>query len=98
LKKQSNIQGAVDPALFEQNEEKALFESTEKVYEEIVSLTDNLDIALKIITLKPVLDSFFDSVFVMSEDEKVRINRLKLIERVTDLVTQNIGDISYLNI
>ena len=98
LKKQSNSQETVNPALFEQDEEKALFESTEKVYKEIISLSDNLDIALKIITLKPVLDSFFDSVFVMSEDENVRINRLKLIERVTDLVTHNIGDISYLNI
>ena len=98
LKKQDNITGEINSELFEQNEEKALFESTEKVYEEIVSLTDNLDIALKIITLKPVLDSFFDEVFVMSENESVRSNRFKLIRRVTDLVTQNIGDISYLNI
>ena len=98
LKKQDNIAGDIDKGLFEQNEEKALFDSTEKVYEEIVSLSDNLDIALKIITLKPVLDSFFDEVFVMSEDESVRFNRFKLIRRVTDLVTENIGDISYLNI
>jgi glycyl-tRNA synthetase beta chain len=98
LKKQGEIQGTVDSALFEQDEEKALFEATEKVYEEIVSLSDNLDIALKIITLKPVLDLFFDAVFVMSENESVKFNRMKLIRRVTDLVTQNIGDISYLNI
>lgn len=98
LKKQGIIHGKVDPKLFEQDEEKALFEASQKVYEEIVSLTDNLEIALKIITLKPVLDSFFDGVFVMSENESMRFNRLKLIRRVTDLVTENIGDISYLNI
>jgi len=98
LKKQDDFSGEVDTALFEQDEEKALFNSSKKVYEEIGSLTDNLEIALKIITLKPVLDSFFDAVFVMAEDESVRLNRFKLIRRVTDLVTQNIGDISYLNI
>jgi glycyl-tRNA synthetase beta subunit len=44
------------------------------------------------------LDSFFDAVFVMAEEENIRMNRMRLINKVTTLVIENIGDISYLNI
>ncbi len=98
LKKQIVPEGDPDPALFEQDEERNLYRSVNTVCEEIVNLSDNLDIALKIITIKSVLDMFFDSVFVMADDESIKNNRLKLIRKVTDLVREQIGDISYLNI
>jgi glycyl-tRNA synthetase beta chain len=98
LKKQAIPDGDPDPLLFEQEEEKNLYRSVTTVCQEIVNLSDNLDIALKIITIKSVLDLFFDSVFVMADDESLKNNRLKLIRKVTDLVREQIGDISYLNI
>ncbi|HDT11336.1 MAG TPA: glycine--tRNA ligase subunit beta, partial [bacterium] len=98
LKKQDVPDGDPDPALFEQDEEIKLNDAVNNVCQEIVNFTDNLDIALKIITIKSVLDLFFDNVFVMSEDMSLKNNRLKLIRKVTDLVREQIGDISYLNI
>ncbi len=98
LKKQNIPDRDPDPELFEQEEEKRLFFAVMEVSKEVEGLTDNLDIALKIITIKSVLDLFFDSVFVMTEDDALKVNRLKLIKKVVTLVTEQIGDISYLNI
>lgn len=98
VKKAGVFEGDPDAALFEQDEERILYENVLKVRREIAGLTDNLEIASGIITIKPVLDSFFDKVFVMSDNETVKNNRMKLISTVTTLVTENIGDISYLNI
>lgn len=98
LKKQGNITGEPSKDLFEQSEETDLFNAAEKLCKEIADMSDNLEIALKIITIKPVLDSFFDAVFVMAEDEKIKENRMRLIKKITDLVFENIGDISFLNI
>lgn len=98
VKKAGTFEGEPDTALFEQDEERALYENVLNVRRKIAGLTDNLEIASGIITIKPVLDSFFDKVFVMSDNEAVKNNRMKLISTVTTLVTENIGDISYLNI
>lgn len=98
VKKAGTFEGEPDTALFEQDEERALYENVLNVRKKITGLTDNLEIASGIITIKPVLDSFFDKVFVMSDNEAVKNNRMKLISTVTTLVTENIGDISYLNI
>ena len=98
LKKTEAVNGEPDEMLFEQDEERNLYAGTKTVRSEISKLSDNLEIALRIITIKPALDSFFDKVFVMSDNEAVKMNRMKLIATVTTLVTENIGDISYLNI
>ena len=98
LKKQEFSVGTVDSALFEQNEEKKLFEEVCKVENEIKTMHDNFEIAMKILSLKPALDAFFDAVFVMHDDLKIRANRMNLIGKVTSLVAENIGEISFLNI
>ena len=98
LKKQKFSVGTVDSALFEQNEEGKLFAEVCKVENEIKSMNDNFEIAMKILSLKPALDAFFDAVFVMHDDLKIRANRMNLIGKVTSLVAENIGEISFLNI
>ena len=59
---------------------------------------DNFEIAMKILSLKPALDAFFDAVFVMHDNADIRTNRMNLIGKVTNLVAENIGEISFLNI
>ncbi len=98
LKKQEFSVGTVDSALFEQDEEKKLFAEVCKVENEIKSMSDNFEIAMKILSLKPALDAFFDAVFVMHDDMQIRANRMNLIGKVTGLVAENIGEISFLNI
>lgn len=98
LKKQENTVGTVNEALFEQDEEKKLFAETCKVENEIKTMSDNFEIAMKILSLKPALDAFFDAVFVMHDNAEIRTNRMNLIGKVTNLVAENIGEISFLNI
>lgn len=70
---------AVNPALFENQEEKDLAAAIEKV--ELTSdLAANLD---QLFALSPVIDAFFDHTMVMAEDEAVRNNRLALLSSLT---------------
>ena len=98
LKKQDFTVGTVNEALFEQDEEKNLFAEVVKVENEIKNMHDNFEIAMKILSLKPALDAFFDAVFVMHDNAGIRTNRMNLIGKVTSLVAENIGEISFLNI
>lgn len=98
LKKQDFTVGTVNESLFEQDEEKNLFAEVVKVENEIKTMHDNFEIAMKILSLKPALDAFFDAVFVMHDNAGIRTNRMNLIGKVTNLVAENIGEISFLNI
>lgn len=98
LKKQEFSVGIVNESLFEQDEEKNLFAEVVKVENEIKNMHDNFEIAMKILSLKPALDAFFDAVFVMHDNAEIRTNRMNLIGKVTNLVAENIGEISFLNI
>ncbi len=70
---------AVNPALFENQEEKDLAAAIEEV--ELTSdLAADLD---QLFTLSPVIDAFFDHTMVMAEDETVRNNRLALLASLT---------------
>ena len=75
LAEKAQGQTAVNPALFENQEEKDLAAAIEKV--ELTSdLATNLD---QLFALSPVIDAFFDNPMVMAEDEAVRNNRLALL-------------------
>jgi glycyl-tRNA synthetase beta chain len=78
----------VDPSLFQHDEEQELwqlFESTkdtfrsqmeDKHYEEAIQL---------LVGFKETIDRYFDKVFVMVEDEKLKNNRLRMLSRIKEL-------------
>jgi len=78
----------VNPDLFSEEAEKQLFEELKKRYSELKALLEEkkynhyLETLLK---LKPYIDRFFDEVFVMVEDEKLRKNRLALLKGVSEV-------------
>ena len=79
LAEKSQGKTAVNPALFENQEEKDLAAAIEKV--ELTSdLAADLD---QLFALSPVIDAFFDHTMVMAEDETVRNNRLALLASLT---------------
>ena len=79
LAEKAQGQIAVNPALFENQEEKDLAAAIEKV--KLTSdLAANLD---QLFALSPVIDAFFDHTMVMAEDEAVRNNRLALLSSLT---------------
>ena len=79
LAEKAQGQTAVNPALFENQEEKDLAAAIEAV--ELTSdLAANMD---QLFALSPVIDAFFDHTMVMAEDEAVRNNRLALLASLT---------------
>ncbi|QAR31879.1 glycine--tRNA ligase subunit beta [Geovibrio thiophilus] len=82
LKKQEWNTDAVNPALFEKVEEKALADLLAEKKQATAELINKEDFETALSGLlafsKPV-DAFFEAVMVMAEDEKVKNNRLSLL-------------------
>ncbi|MEN8188795.1 MAG: glycine--tRNA ligase subunit beta [Thermodesulfobacteriota bacterium] len=86
----------LQPGLFTETAEKELAGVYEQVAEKVAPLIEarNYSQALEeMLVLKAPVDSFFDSVMVMAEDEKVRQNRLNLLTGIGALFLE-VGDIS----
>jgi len=83
----------VDENLFEKEEEKELWQEFLKV-KEIKNLEEKLDF---LISLKPLIDKFFDNVMVNVEDEKIKHNRKSLIASIYKEFL-DIGDIKEITI
>lgn len=85
----------VEEALFEGEEERALW----RAYNEAkLALPSGASVDEFILASQPLfvaLDSFFTHVFVMAEDEKIRKNRLALVRDVASL-PRGIADLSFL--
>ncbi|NPA29929.1 MAG: glycine--tRNA ligase subunit beta [Epsilonproteobacteria bacterium] len=85
----------VDPARFEKEEERALWEAFEAVEaKEYASYESRLD---ALFGLKPWLDAFFDNVMVNAEDEVIRQNRKNLVGRIYQAFRQ-IADIKEISV
>jgi len=78
----------VDTKLFQQSEERALKAAFEKVKKGISEDLNRgaFDKALSTVaTLKEPVDAFFDGVMVLTEDERLKQNRLALLREIADL-------------
>jgi len=78
----------VDISLFENPAERLLFDELVKAEEEVGARLAQSDFAAALESmalLKPMIDSFFDSVLVMDKNQLVRQNRLSLLTRTRDL-------------
>jgi glycyl-tRNA synthetase len=86
---------AVDAALFEHTEEGQLYAAYQAAaaqLQQAASVQQWLDAVHPLVA---PIDAFFDKVFVMCEDERVRANRLALLRGVASL-TQGFADLSQL--
>ena len=90
-REEGNAAREVDPALLEEDAERALAER-------IASLTLDADgdVGAKLAeaaTLAPLVERFFDEVLVMAEDPRLRANRLRLLLDLRDKL-RAFGDLS----
>jgi glycyl-tRNA synthetase beta chain len=80
--------GELDEGLLVEDEEKQLLEEyreAESAVRAAVAAGDH-DEALKLLaTMRPTVDKFFDEVMVMCDDERLRSNRLALMQLLADL-------------
>ncbi|MGZ4394274.1 MAG: glycine--tRNA ligase subunit beta [Gaiellaceae bacterium] len=89
--------GDVDPALFQEDAERAVFDVLERAREPIGAVARrDFDTAFAAAAaLAEPLERFFEDVLVMAEDEAVRRNRLRLLLDVRDTLGK-LGDLSQL--
>lgn len=86
----------VNSALLQEDAEKTLFSTYEKLDEigvEKLDAADYLGFLTEMMALKEPVDRFFDDVMVMTEDEAVKHNRLNLLTGINRLILR-VGDIS----
>ncbi len=86
----------VNPELFEKEEERVLYETASKVRPRVIEALKEEEFreALnQLLILKDPIDRFFDNVFVMTENESVKKNRLALLKFVRE-VFSHYGDFS----
>ena len=79
-----------------ETEEKILFDIFKETKIKIETAIDNCDYlegCSEFLEMKPVIDNFFDKVLVMAEDQKLRQNRIALLQRMDELLSQ-IADFS----
>ncbi len=82
------VEAEVNPKLFEAACENNLYTELSKVHTQVeAAMRENkyLEALHAIATLRPAVDSFFDDVMVMAENEQVKTNRLALLTDVTGL-------------
>ena len=88
----------VDPARFTDEAEKALhaaFTALESEVRQAIDAGDYTAALEKLATLREPVDRFFDEVMVMAEDERLRENRIALLNRLHRLFLE-VADISRL--
>jgi glycyl-tRNA synthetase beta chain len=77
--------GAPDPALLSQDQERALadaLESAGAAVDPLIAAEDFAGAMAKYAALRPIVDAFFDTVTVNADDQGIRANRLRLLSRI----------------
>jgi glycyl-tRNA synthetase beta chain len=95
-KKGTRIANAVNPVLFAEPGEKALFAAVNQAEKEAAEAIGKQDFsaAMRALSvLRGPVDAFFDQVLVNAEDEAVRANRLALLARIRE-ATGQVADFS----
>ena len=90
--------GAVNVSLFQQDEECALatlIADKAGLVDPLLKARDYTAALCSLAELKPAVDAFFDKVMVNADDEKIRNNRLSLLNNLRNLFL-SIADISHL--
>ena len=94
----SSVNASIDESLLSEDAEKALYSaliSAESVVTSAVTTQDYTKILSTMATLRSAIDSFFDDVMVMAEDDAVKQNRLALLSLLRQLFLTT-ADISLL--
>ncbi|ALM92510.1 glycine--tRNA ligase subunit beta [Alteromonas stellipolaris] len=84
----SSVNASIDESLLSEDAEKALYSaliSAESVVTTAVATQNYTKILSTMATLRSAIDSFFDDVMVMAEDDAVKQNRLALLSLLRQL-------------
>ena len=90
-------QKEINTDLFKKEEEKVLYKKYKKTNKEVKKYIDRRDFKKAFHSLIEIIEpvhDFFEEVRVMSEDEKIKENRLALLNKIK-LLMKSLGDFSY---
>lgn len=89
------VVGEIKTALFENEEESALYEKYLSVKESLATIQNEEEAFQLLFALKTGITNYFDHTMVMAEDENVKANRLNQMKKLADLITQfaNVNEI-----
>lgn len=93
-----NALPSIDPSLFSEDAEKALFTALESAQDQVSSMIERLaydEVLASLTVLKTPLNNFFDDVMIMADDEKVKSNRVALVGKARQLFL-SVADVSVL--
>ncbi|WP_349985386.1 glycine--tRNA ligase subunit beta [Stenotrophomonas sp. WHRI 8082] len=82
-----DIPGQIDPALLQEDAERALAEAVAAAIDDTgasLQQKDYIRVLERLARLRPQVDAFFDQVMVNADDLAVRGNRLALLKRLAD--------------
>ena len=91
LKKAEDTKIKVDSSLFENNDEKALYEKLNIIKADVenhVKHGNTRDALFEVSGIRKEVDSFFDNVMVMVENQSVKNNRIALLFEVAEVFGQ----------
>lgn len=102
-KRLKNICGASERCLFS---EAALKENAEKILSDVfmeskpridglIQKKNFLQAGAELLEMKPIIDGFFDKILVMDKDPALRKNRIALLQRIDELLSE-VADFSLL--
>lgn len=87
LVKPQNLKEQAEKVLFE------IFKETQPKADILIAQADYLQACSTILEMKPMIDQFFDSVMVNTEDQDLRENRIALVQQMDGLLSE-IADFS----
>ncbi|MEW5820432.1 MAG: glycine--tRNA ligase subunit beta [Cyanobacteriota bacterium] len=88
--KNADIKFNVEPSLFSHISENEFNDALDKI--DLDSLSHK-DVVIKLKELTPIIEKFFDNVLVMDKDERIKNNRLSLVNKA-DLKYKTLADFS----
>jgi glycyl-tRNA synthetase beta chain len=88
---------AVSVELFQADAESALFEAVNRVRGELAGIPDYTGKLQALAELGPTIDTYFDDVLVMDDDEQLRLNRMATLAAMREQFL-TVADVSMLQI
>jgi len=84
LGQKDNSENEVDPSLFENETEQNLYQAVRKIEDKfaVQTVEENYQ---ALTNLRPLIEDYFDQTMVMTEDEKLRNNRLAQLRKITKM-------------
>ncbi|WP_203361720.1 glycine--tRNA ligase subunit beta [Bacillus sp. REN10] len=87
IAKKAEGTGEVDPSLFANDEEQALYEATVRV-QEAWKTAESVEEKYQLLTnLQPLIENYFEHTMVMAQEENIKANRLYQMQTLASLIT-----------